>query len=123
MSLRASIALAAMFIYAPVPSFAQCSAHSGHGDHATHDHAGNQDSARKVTATNTLCPVMGEAVKPGRDKEVVVNGNTYLVCCDGCGPEMAEHKEAYLDKDGKPLNATETEKVGPKTDAPPTHQH
>lgn len=120
MSLRTSTALGAMVLYASVPSFAQCAAHRGH---ATHDHAGHQESAPKVTATNTLCPVMGKAVKPGRDKEVAVNGNTYRVCCDGCGPELAEHREKYLDKDGKPLNAPTPEKAEPEGEAPAPHQH
>ena len=49
---------------------------------------------------------MGRPVKAVRDREVVVGGSTYLVCCDGCGPELAEHRGKYLDPDGRPLNAT-----------------
>lgn len=112
---------AASFIATPV--FAQCSGgHSGHGGHESRqEHLGHQDHGPKVTATNTLCPVMGRSVKPGRDREVVVGGNTYLVCCDGCGPEMAEHKEKYLDKDGKPLNTPKKDEA--KSEAPPAGQH
>ena len=66
---------------------------------------------------------MGRAVKPGRDREVVVGGKTYLVCCDGCGPEMAEHKEKYLDKDGKPLNTPKKEEAKPETAPSSPHQH
>lgn len=127
MSLRSFLLFGAMGLYASVPSFAQCSGHSGHGDHSGHQaHSGHQDSGPKVTATNTLCPVMGRPVKVGRDMEVVVGGNTYLVCCDGCGPEMAEHKDNYLDRDGKPLNAPKADEANP-TPAPPAghegHQH
>lgn len=125
--------LAAAFLVS-TPAFAQCggghrghSGHSGHGGHGSRpDHSGHQDSGPKVTATNTLCPVMGRSVKAGRDREVVVGGKTYLVCCDGCGPEMAEHREKYLDKDGKPLNAPKKapeKKDEAKPEPSPSSQH
>ena len=77
--------------------------HSGHGKAPSRQ--GQAESDRpKVHATNAICPVMGNPVKPGRDREVVVGGEYYLICCDSCGPEMAENKAKYLDKDGKPLN-------------------
>ena len=59
------------------PAAAQCggghSGHSGHGSHGSRqDHSRHQDTGPKVTATNTVCPVMGRPVKAGRDREVVV---------------------------------------------------
>jgi hypothetical protein len=72
---------------------------------------------------------MGEAVKPGRDQEVVIRGRSYLVCCDGCGPKMAEHYDEYLDQDGRPLNDPKRDpNADPKKDAekpmppPPAHE-
>lgn len=128
---RNTILLAGLLALATVPVSAQCgpshSGHSGHGEHGAAGHAGHQDNGPKVTATNTLCPVMGEAVKPGRDREVVIGGLTYLVCCDGCGPKMAEHPEKYLDKDGKPLNAPKDDEAKRVPVAPASphegHQH
>jgi hypothetical protein len=76
------------------------------GSHSGHNSPGQAEPSRpKVRATNTLCPVMGDPVKPGRDREVVIQGGYYLVCCDGCGPKMAEQPDKYLDKDGRPRNA------------------
>lgn len=72
----------------------------GHGGHSQPD-----PPRPKVRATNTICPVMGQPVKPGRDREVVIQGGYYLVCCDGCGPKMAEQPSKYLDEDGRPRNA------------------
>lgn len=60
---------------------------------------------RKPTARNAVCPVMGRPVKPVRDQEVVIGLQTYLTCCPGCGAEMAEHRDKYLDADGTPLNS------------------
>jgi hypothetical protein len=56
---------------------------------------------------------MGEPVDPGRDREVVIRGNSYLVCCGGCGPEMTEHYDKYFDKEGRPLN--DPQKNGSRT--------
>ena len=110
---------------AAAPAQAQCGGnHGGHGG----GHGKPQPSEpyrSKMRATNTLCPVMGESVKPGKHREVVVGGNLYLVCHDTCGPELAEHKEKYLDKDGRPLNAPKEEpKEQPAEPAPaPEHKH
>lgn len=71
--------------------------HDGHGQ--------TEPDRPRARAVNKICPVMGQPVKPGRDREVVVRGNYYLVCCDGCGPEMAERPDKYLDRDGRPRNA------------------
>lgn len=113
--------LAAALAVASIPALAQCGpGHGGHGGGgSSHQHGNNNDKpTRKVTAINTVCPVMGQEVKAGRDREVVVGGQTYLVCCDGCGPELAEHKEKYLDKEGKPLNAPKSR----PSEAPSGHE-
>jgi hypothetical protein len=104
-----TLILPLLMTFASAPVMAQCGpssgGHSGHGGHGTsQDHSGHQESGPKVKATNMICPVMGQPVKPGRDREVVIRGNYYLVCCDGCGPEMSEHYDKYLDPDGRPLN-------------------
>ena len=75
----------------------------GHGGHS--GPTPSEPSRPKVHATNAICPVMGEPVVAGRDREVIVREGYYLVCCDGCGPELAEHKDKYLEKDGRPKNA------------------
>lgn len=131
MSLRILIPLATLVALSSSPAFGQCGpGHGGHGGHGGHDsgnsHARHEEPAPKVTATNKVCPVMGRPVKAGRDMQVVVGGNTYLVCCPGCGPEMAEHKEKYLGKDGKPLNAPKEEdpkKEEPKPEPAPQAPH
>jgi len=128
------ILLPAFLALALNPVMAQCgpghgggSGHSGHG--SKQDNSGRKEDSRKVKATNTICPVMGRAVKPGRDREVVIRGNYYLVCCDGCGPAMAENHDKYLDKDGKPFNAPkndsekDSEKPAPPPPAQEGHQH
>ena len=102
------------------PAFAQHS-HGGNpgrtGRGSAPDHSSHQDGPPKVNATNSVCPVMGREVKSGRDREVVIRGNYYLVCCDGCGPDMSEHYEKYLDKDGRPLNDPKrNSKADPKSD-------
>jgi hypothetical protein len=99
------IILSAAALAAPMP---QSCGHSNqsHGGHAGHSGSSQSEPSRpKVRATNTICPVMGEPVQAGRDREVVVREGYYLVCCDGCGPELADHKDKYLDRDGRPRNA------------------
>ena len=76
----------------------------GSGGHSQGGHSQPEPSQSKVRATNTLCPVMSQPVKPGRDREVVIRGNYYLVCCDGCGPLMADNPDKYFDKEGRPRN-------------------
>lgn len=116
-----------LFFTAITPVFAQHShgggsGHSGHG--SAPSRAAQEDSGPKVHATNTICPVMGRPVKPGRDREVVIRGGYYLVCCDGCGPAMSEQYDKYLDKEGVPLNdpkrepKKETDKPTPAAPAP-----
>ena len=119
--------LPVLLTFATAPAYSQsCGGHANHGSHgASQDHSNHQDGAPKVKATNTVCPVMGRAVKPGRDREVVVRGNYYLVCCDGCGPEMSDHYDKYFDRDGKPLNDPQSkeEKAAPAPAAHEGHQH
>lgn len=105
-----------------LPAQAQCGP-GHHGFQRPSGHAGHQESAptKKVQATNTLCPVMGQPVQPGRDREVVVRGNHYLVCCDGCGPEMAEHYDKYLDPEGRPLNDPARKDPAPAQPPAPGH--
>ena len=120
----ATLVLPALFTLASVPAFAQCGGHANHGEHGTisHNPSGHQENGPKVHATNTLCPVMGREVMPGRDREVVIRGNYYLVCCDGCGPEMSKHYDKYLDKDGLPLNAPKQGKTNRPQEESSEHQ-
>lgn len=127
-----TLLLPALLTLSVTPAFAQHSGHGGGSDHSGHAAAParsrQEDSGPKVKATNTICPVMGREVKPGRDREVVIRGNYYLVCCDGCGPDMSEHYDKYLDKDGKPLNDPKRDpKADPKAEAekpaPPPSSH
>lgn len=105
--MKALVLLLPLLSLAAIPAMAQCGpSHGGHSGHV-------QEAGPKVKATNTICPVMGQPIKPGRDREVVIRGNYYLVCCDGCGPEMSEHHDKYLDTEGRPLNDP-----GPKEQAP-----
>jgi len=55
--------------------------------------------------TNTICPVMGNAVTPGKSPIVKVRGRQYYVCCAGCAPKLEKDPDKYLDKDGRPKNA------------------
>jgi len=55
-------------------------------------------------ATNTLCPVLGEKVTD-KSPTVVVNGQTYRICCKGCDKKMLADPDKYLEKDGTPKNA------------------
>lgn len=55
-------------------------------------------------ATNTKCPVMGEAVTD-KSPTAVVHGQAYRLCCKGCKAKLEKHPEQYLEKDGTPKNA------------------
>lgn len=117
---KSTFLLPALLMLTVAPAFAQHS-HGGSAGHNGRNSAparsGQEDSGPKVHATNTICPVMGREVKPGRDREVVIRGNYYLVCCDGCGPAMSENYDKYLDKDGRPLNDPKRDpKSEPKND-------
>lgn len=116
--MKASFLLLPMFLtLSAVPAHAQCGSghgggHSGHG--ATQGPMDYQEDAPKIRATNTICPVMGQPVRAGHDREVTIRGKYYLVCCGGCGPEMAERYDKYLDKEGRPLNDPKRDRDKPR---------
>lgn len=125
--------LPAFLVLAAVSARAQCGSSRG-GGHTAHGVAqGRGDhqemDPRQSRATNTICPAMGQPVNPGRDREVVIRGNYYLVCCGGCGPELAENYDKYFDKEGRPLNDPKREGKTPAREAerptpaaPPAHE-
>lgn len=127
--LEIMLATAALTMPSPLGFSPAVQSHGGHGGHGGHGRqsgpAPSEPFRPKVRASNTICPVMGEPVEAGRDREVVLQEGYYLVCCDGCGPEMAEHKEKYLDKDGRPKNAPkDSDKPKPQEpDAPAQQDH
>ena len=55
--------------------------------------------------TNTVCPVLGNPVTPGKSAVVKVRGHEYYVCCADCQAKLKAHPARYLAKDGTPLNA------------------
>lgn len=55
-------------------------------------------------ATNTKCPVTGEAIT-AKSGKVVVKGQSYAICCSSCGPKMQKDPDKYLKADGTPKNA------------------
>ncbi len=114
-----TLILPALLALGLTPAYAQCGGgHSGHGGNGpVQDHSAHQESAPKARATNTICPVMGESVKPGRDREVVIRGKYYLVCCGGCGPAMADDYNKYLDQEGRPLNDPKRDSKAGQRDA------
>lgn len=63
-------------------------------------------------ATNTRCPVMGEAVSAKHNPSVRIGERYYMICCPTCAKELADHPERFLDKDGEPLNALAAEDAG-----------
>jgi len=101
-----TLLLPALLVLSVAPAFAQCGRrHSNHGGPGSvQSPSAHEGHAPKVRATNTICPVMGEPVDPSRDKEVVIRGKYYLVCCSGCGPAMSKDYDKYLDQEGRPRN-------------------
>ena len=72
--------------------------------------------------TNTICPVLGNAVTPGKSAIVKVKGHEYYICCAGCDTTLVKDPDKYLDKDGTPKNAKS--KAAPKAEHDPgMHQH
>ena len=67
-------------------------------------------------ASNTICPVLGGKVTPGKSPKVVVRGQEYLLCCPGCDKKLLAEPDKYLQKDGTPRNA-------PKPAASPASGH
>ncbi len=55
--------------------------------------------------TNTICPVLGNAVTPGKSPIVTVRGRQYYICCPGCDDKLVKNPDKYLEKDGTPKNA------------------
>jgi len=55
-------------------------------------------------ATNTICPVAGGKVTE-KSKTVVVRGQAYRICCEGCDAKLKADPDKYLEKDGTPKNA------------------
>ena len=59
---------------------------------------------KAAPATNTRCPVTGEAVT-AKSQVVVIRGHAYRICCPGCEAKLEKHPDQYLEKDGTPKNA------------------
>ena len=55
--------------------------------------------------TNTICPVLGNAVTPDKSPIVKVKGHEYYICCADCTSKLEKNPEKYLEKDGTPKNA------------------
>jgi YHS domain-containing protein len=62
-------------------------------------------AAKRIPATNTICPVLGGKVTE-KSKTVVVRGHEYRLCCAGCDTTLLKDPDKYLKKDGTPKNAT-----------------
>lgn len=71
-------------------------------------------------ASNTVCPVRGDQVTPGKSPKVVVRGQEYYLCClgMGCDTKLLKNPDQYLEKDGTPKNAK-----GKPAQAPGAHHH
>ncbi len=61
-------------------------------------------NAKPAPASNTKCPVTGEAVT-GKSQTVVVRGHAYRICCPGCDAQLLKDPDKYLEQDGTPRNA------------------
>jgi YHS domain-containing protein len=72
----------------------------------------------KAAPTNTICPVLGHDVTPGKSPVVTVRGRSYYICCTGCDTKLAKNPDLYLGKDGMPRNAKAKSPVDPST-----HRH
>ncbi len=104
------------------PLAAQCGpggSHGSHGGYATPE----PPPRAKARATNTRCPVMNVPVAPGKHPETQVEGRFYLLCCEACAPELADHPEKYLDAEGRPLNERGGARRERPADPPPSSEH
>jgi len=129
MMILKSIAILAFLALSASPTLrAQChggsSGHSGHGSdggHSSHD----DSKPVRIKARNTICPVRGSAVKQGKDPEVALSGGLYVVCCPECRSELTEHREKYLDPDGRPKNEPKQEdpQASKEPDQAPAEHH
>ncbi len=61
--------------------------------------------AKPAPAKNTVCPVLGGKVTPGKSPKVAVRGQDYYLCCPGCDTKLLQDPDKYLGKDGTPKNA------------------
>lgn len=59
---------------------------------------------RTASRLNTICPVLGEPVSE-RSRRLTYRGRIYAVCCIDCSEKFQDDPEAYLDREGNPLNA------------------
>jgi YHS domain-containing protein len=66
------------------------------------------DSPTKGAPTNTICPVRGHQVTPGKSPTVTVRGHQYYLCCSECDVLLIKNPDQYLEKDGTPKNAKAT---------------
>ena len=62
-------------------------------------------SSAKAAPTNTICPVRGDSVTPGKSPVVTVRGRQYYLCCAECDGMLTKNPDKYLQKDGTPKNA------------------
>ena len=69
------------------------------------NHAAMAHHKAMAGPTNTLCPVLGNPVTPGKSAIVKVRGHAYYVCCADCKAKLEAHPDQYLEKDGTPKNA------------------
>lgn len=68
-------------------------------------------TASPKPATNGRCPVLGNPVAD-RNQAVTVRERNYYVCCSDCGQQLAKDPDQFLDKDGRPRNASNTQTGG-----------
>ena len=72
--------------------------------------------------TNKICPVLGNAVTPGKSPIVKVKGHEYYICCAGCDKQLLADPSKYLEKDGTPKNA-KGGKAAETPKQPDSHKH
>lgn len=68
-------------------------------------HTGMPQSHATAAPANTICPVTGNPVTPGKSAIVKVKGREYYVCCPDCISKLQSAPDQYLEKDGTPKNA------------------
>ncbi len=78
-------------------------------------HAAMAHHRAVAVPTNTICPVLGNPVTPGKSAVVTVRGHAYYVWGSACKAKLEAHPGNYLLKDGTPRNASQGARA--KTDA------
>ena len=68
-------------------------------------HACKPQAHATTAPANTICPVTGNPVTPGKSAVVKVKGREYYVCCPDCVSKLQTAPDQYLEKDGTPKNA------------------